>query len=184
MSLTLVIAALVSLVSSAPQLLVKKEVLTNPAGEGHDLKVRVGIYNVGKEDIYSVDVADNWGEFFTISPNAVNNNTCSFDIVKAETNVTCDIIVVPLRHGTFSLLSSQVQYKTSPEDETPSTVIGHPLTEQPLTILPSAIYKRFFSSHLRMNITFICLVAIAILIPYRSFAIKREKSAYKAMELR
>ncbi|KAH7815032.1 putative Translocon-associated protein beta (TRAPB) [Monocercomonoides exilis] len=157
---------LLSSVFSTPTVLVKKELVTLPAGEKFDLKTHIHIHNAGEEPIYDVNVDDQWGEYFLVSQNAKDNNLCHYDKIEGETNVTCEQVWVPQRSGAYHMLPVRVSYREVADSDEIQFVIGHPFIEAPLDILPQAVYKRFYTSHKREFFAFLLMSCNAVLIPY------------------
>lgn len=143
--------------------------LTDPAGENFDLKVRLSLHNVGAGPVYDVHAEDSWSEEFRPSANAKDGNKCHFDVIEPSINVSCEIIVVPLRYGTFTPKNALAFYRLAPDAEEVANVVGHPFSDGALTIFPHATYKRLFTSHKREILAFLCLAGAVSLIPYALF---------------
>lgn len=163
---------------SAPTVLVRKEIVSIPAGEGFDLKVAIHIHNTGDEAIYDVGVNDQWGEHFSISPNAVNGNKCTYENIPAGKNVTCEEVIVPNTFGAFYVLPALVRYKSSTDSEESQYVVGHAFTDAPLEIYPKAFYKRNFTSHVRETICFLLLCGFIILVPRALYVSQKNKNEF------
>ena len=161
---TLILSALCK-----PTVLVRKLVVTNPIGQGFDMKVDVHIHNIGDEPIYNVTVLDQWSNYFEVSPKAKDGNVCHYDSIAAHANVTCKEIYVPNRNGAHYVAPAVVQYLPKPDSEEPVSVFGHPFPDVPLNVFPRAVYKRLFTSHFREMIVFFLLISFAGLFCYSRF---------------
>ena len=148
------------------------------------MKVHIHLHNIGKNPIYSVNVTDNWAPVFEISPNSANQNKCFYEVIEAESNVTCEEIFLPKHYGVLNMDTASVSYRLSQDaDETLYYVHGHPSAEATLDVLPTALYRRYYTSHTRPILAFILICCFFTLVPYALLKSTKTVNDYIRQEL-
>eukprot|EP00164_Ancoracysta_twista_P004734 GFYU01006410.1.p1 GENE.GFYU01006410.1~~GFYU01006410.1.p1 ORF type:complete len:197 (+),score=79.75 GFYU01006410.1:30-620(+) len=151
---------------AGPNVLVQKKITNEDLVEGHELEVKLRVFNSGDDAAYdiSVDDSNNWpSTFFTVSGKA----SAKWDKLNAGSNVTHTFTVVAKGNGHQILFTdsgaAMVSFKDSPKGEE-ITTRSSSLGETPINSAEG--YRRATDQHIDEWGMFAALAFIPVGIPF------------------